>query len=79
MEIEKTAIKKKSISKKAVAPDMVKQEKEIFTACSKDPQKILEAIRLKAHELYVERNGTPGGALEDWLAAERIVLQDTHK
>ena len=62
MEIEKTTIKKKSISKKAVAPE-----------------RILEAIRLKAHELYVERNGTPGGALEDWLAAERIVLQDAHK
>lgn len=62
MEIEKTTIKKKSISKKVVAPE-----------------KILEAIRLKAHELYVERNGMPGGALEDWLAAERIVLQDAHK
>lgn len=30
-----------------------------------------EQIRLRAYEIYLEREGTPGSALEDWLRAER--------
>ncbi len=30
-----------------------------------------EQIRLRAYEIYLERKGSPGSALEDWLRAER--------
>lgn len=30
-----------------------------------------EAIRRRAHEIYLERGGRPGGELDDWLRAER--------
>jgi hypothetical protein len=38
-------------------------------------QDIQEAIRVKAYELFLERNGAPGDPFEDWVAAERIVLK----
>jgi DUF2934 family protein len=31
----------------------------------------LEQVRLRAYELYLERGGTPGGELYDWIRAER--------
>jgi hypothetical protein len=30
-----------------------------------------EQIRLRAYEIYLERKGSPGSSLEDWLRAER--------
>ena len=30
-----------------------------------------EEIRLRAHEIYIERGGVPGNELDDWLQAER--------
>jgi choline dehydrogenase-like flavoprotein len=30
-----------------------------------------EAIRCRAYEVYLERGGQPGSALDDWLQAER--------
>ncbi len=30
-----------------------------------------EEIELRAHQIYVERGGTPGQEVEDWLQAER--------
>ena len=30
-----------------------------------------EEIRFRAHEIYLERSGQPGGELDDWLQAER--------
>jgi hypothetical protein len=30
-----------------------------------------EEIRRRAYEIYLERNGLPGDALDDWLRAER--------
>jgi hypothetical protein len=30
-----------------------------------------EEIRCRAYEIYLERNGLPGDALDDWLRAER--------
>jgi hypothetical protein len=30
-----------------------------------------EEIRLRAYEIYLERNGLPGDELDDWLRAER--------
>jgi len=36
------------------------------------PQEVTEErIRLRAYEIYLERKGSPGSALEDWLRAER--------
>lgn len=32
-----------------------------------------EAIRARAYELYLARGGTPGHAIEDWLAAEQAL------
>ena len=57
----------------------MKQDEEIRITSSQDHQKNFEDIRLKAYELYLERNGAPGDAREDWLKAERIVLQDAPK
>lgn len=31
----------------------------------------VEEIRARAYELYLERGRAPGGALDDWLQAER--------
>jgi hypothetical protein len=55
---------KKSPKKKAVAKAAVNKN-----------QDIQEAIRLKAYEIYLERNGAAGDELEDWAIAERIVLK----
>jgi hypothetical protein len=30
-----------------------------------------EEIRGRAHEIYLERGGQPGGEMDDWLQAER--------
>ena len=38
-----------------------------------------EKIQLRAYEIYLERNGAPGNPLEDWVRAEREVLQKTRK
>jgi hypothetical protein len=34
---------------------------------------ILKKIQVKAYELYLQRNGAPGSAEEDWVLAEQIV------
>jgi hypothetical protein len=31
----------------------------------------LEQIRIRAHEIYLERGGQPGHDLDDWIQAER--------
>ena len=36
-------------------------------------------IELRAYEIYLERKGAPGNPLEDWVRAEREVLQKTGK
>jgi Protein of unknown function (DUF2934) len=33
----------------------------------------LEEIRIRAYEIYVERDGQPGDELSDWLQAEREI------
>ncbi len=35
---------------------------------------IKRKIALRAYELYEERGGIPGGALDDWLRAEDEIL-----
>ena len=36
-------------------------------------------IELRAYEIYLERNGAPGNPLEDWVRAEREILQKSRK
>ncbi len=34
-----------------------------------------EEIELRAHQIYVERGGAAGSEVEDWLQAERELLE----
>ncbi len=34
----------------------------------------LEEIRRRAYEIHIERGGTPGRELDDWLQAERELV-----
>ena len=36
-------------------------------------------IELRAHQIYVERGGAPGQDVEDWLLAERELLEKYEK
>ena len=38
-----------------------------------------EEIALRAHEIYLERGGAPGDALQDWTRAERELLEKSNK
>jgi len=38
-----------------------------------------EEIALRAYEIYLERGGTPGDALQDWTRAERELLEKSNK
>jgi hypothetical protein len=38
-----------------------------------------EEIALRAYQIYLERGGAPGNALEDWTRAERELLGKTSK
>lgn len=40
------------------------------------PHSRLEQTRNRAHELYLERGGAPGFEFDDWLAAEREILEN---
>jgi DUF2934 family protein len=37
------------------------------------PESVEEAIRRRAYELYLERGGAHGSAMDDWLRAEREI------
>ena len=43
------------------------------------PINIEEEVRRRAYELYQQRGPRPGGEAEDWLAAEREVMQRYHQ
>ena len=38
-----------------------------------------EEITLRAYEIYLERGGAPGDALEDWTRAERELIEKAGK
>jgi hypothetical protein len=38
-----------------------------------------QKIQLRAYEIYLERGGTPGNPLEDWVRAERELLEKSRK
>jgi hypothetical protein len=35
----------------------------------------LEQIQVRAYEIYLERQGAPGSQIDDWLQAERELLE----
>ncbi len=39
---------------------------------------VQKRIALRAYELYLQRSGVDGYADEDWLQAEREILQEEH-
>ncbi len=77
MKILKSKAKPKSTGRTEVVQAMAKQDKEIKQKKVKDSKDLQEIIRLKAYELYVERGGTDGNDADDWIAAERIVLESS--
>ena len=38
-----------------------------------------DEIAMRAYEIYLERRGAPGNALEDWIRAERELLEKSSK
>lgn len=38
-----------------------------------------EEIAMRAYEIYLERGGAPGDALEDWTRAERELMEKKGK
>jgi len=34
-----------------------------------------DAIALRAYEIYLERGGAPGSEVEDWITAERELIE----
>lgn len=38
-----------------------------------------EEIALRAYEIFIERGGAPGNALEDWTRAERELIEKPAK
>jgi hypothetical protein len=38
-----------------------------------------EEIALRAYQIYLERDGAPGNALDDWTQAERELLEKSSK
>ncbi|HKN74731.1 MAG TPA: DUF2934 domain-containing protein [Candidatus Acidoferrum sp.] len=38
-----------------------------------------QKIAMRAYEIYLERNGAPGNPLEDWVRAERELLEKPRK
>jgi hypothetical protein len=39
----------------------------------------LEQIQVRAYEIFLERHGAPGNEVEDWLRAERELLEGPGK
>jgi Protein of unknown function (DUF2934) len=40
----------------------------------KAPERNEEAIRIRAYELFLARDGAPGSEMDDWLHAERELV-----
>lgn len=70
MKIEKSDVK---AVRKSVVQTM---EKEVHKEPAQHSHQIQEAIRLKAYELYLERGGND---IENWVAAEQLVLKKYRK
>ena len=57
----------------------IQQDKKALSAANADPQPIdpatYDEIAARAYEIFQARGGEHGSDLEDWLQAEREVLQ----
>ena len=53
-------------STEATQPETAVEQREVLLRSTRD-----EEIRNCAYEIYLQRGGQPGYALEDWLQAER--------
>ncbi len=55
------------------------KKKEPSLPAGKSPsvksQPTRDEVALRAYQIYLERNGAPGNALEDWTRAERELLE----
>lgn len=38
-----------------------------------------EEIALRAYQIYLQRGGAPGNELQDWIQAERQLLEENEK
>lgn len=61
--------KHRMASKLHVAPRANRKPRNTKTAPT------LEQIQVRAYEIFLERRGTPGSQIEDWLQAERELLE----
>lgn len=64
---------------KSVAAGMESREHEVDASDKAQPQPTtvpnVEEIRLRAYELYLERGCLDGSDVEDWLQAERKLVE----
>lgn len=61
-------------ARKPVKRAIAKRDQEELDE-ARTAEQLLQAIRVKAYELYQLRAGGPGSAEDDWVAAEKIVLK----
>ena len=64
-----TPRKKKAVA--STAPTNVASTEEARR--SLQDARLEDEIRLRAYEIYLERNGSPGDEHQDWLTAEREI------
>lgn len=77
MRVTKTTAK--AGSRKAVSKAIAKQDaesKQTVADAQLNSEQIQDAIRLKAYELYTQRGYQSGSDIDDWLAAEQMVLSN---
>ena len=75
--IKKTTVAFGSSKNKAAAPEAKTPAPVVEAAVVKKnhskTENTLQKIQEKAYELFLQRNGGPGSAEEDWAKAEKIV------
>lgn len=54
-------------------PDSISTKQAESAQTSVSDSACHEEIRIRAYEIYIERDGRPGDELSDWLQAEREV------
>ena len=59
------------------AIDMRQNEQSCETPEELQTEALAERIRQRAHEIWVDRNGQDGSAMEDWLQAEEEIRLET--
>jgi Protein of unknown function (DUF2934) len=62
------------MAKTMVSPSPAPQKMQ--TASTKPTR---EEIALRAYQIYLQRGGAPGNEVEDWMQAERQLLEENEK